>query len=238
MEAAMEAAREAAREAAESSRAARRSNPNVMVFLSIFLLMLGFFILLNALSSVEQLRVEMAVGSVAATFSSGRETPSELIAAGTRSGVFTQGATFREALEGMFEPSIPLETAALTRPGSVLEARVPARYLYRWSRAELHSRTAPMLETMADNLTRDEPDRRFEVELLLGAGPALARGRAPERAFLLERPAAFANALRARGVPGTSIRIALGEAPIGEARLTFFDRATDEAAVTFEALAR
>ena len=61
---------------AESSRAARRSDPNVIVFLSIFLLMLGFFILLNALSSIEQLRVEMAVGSVAATFSSGRDTES------------------------------------------------------------------------------------------------------------------------------------------------------------------
>ena len=225
-------------DAPDNSRAARRRNPNVIVFLSIFLLMLGFFILLNALSSLEQVRVEMAVGSVVATFSSGRSTPTEKTAAGTRTGIFRSGETFREALEGMFEPSVPLETITLARPGAVLEAKVPANYLYRWSRTELHSRTRAILDAMADNLTRNEPGRRFEVELMLGAGPSLGRGRAAERAFLIERLSAFANSLRAQGVPGSSIRIALGETPIGDARLTFFDRPVEASSVTFEGEAR
>ena len=219
-------------DAPDNSRAARRRNPNVIVFLSIFLLMLGFFILLNVLSSLEQVRVEMAVGSVVATFSSGRSTPTEKTAAGTRTGIFRSGETFREALEGMFEPSVPLETITLARPGAVLEAKVPANYLYRWSRTELHSRTRAILDAMADNLTRNEPGRRFEVELMLGAG------RAAERAFLIERLSAFANSLCAQGVPGSSIRIALGETPIGDARLTFFDRPVEASSVTFEGEAR
>ncbi len=217
--------------------AARRRDPNVIVFLSIFLLMLGFFILLNALSSVEQLRVEMAVGSVAATFSSGRDTPSDHTAAGTRAGLFTSGASFQEGLEGMFEPSVPLKTTELTRAGAVLEAAVPASYLFRWSRAEMHSRTVDILAAMADNLTRDEAGRRFEVELRLGAGPDLGRERAPERRFLMDRLAAFATSLRAQGVPASSIRLALGEAPIGHARLTFFDRPLGDAILDFGGLA-
>lgn len=215
-----------------------RRDPNVIVFLSIFLLMFGFFILLNALSSVEQLKVEMAVGSVAATFRSGATTPSDLTAAGTRAGVFKSGGTFREAVEGIFERTIPIETENLDRPGSVLEARVPASYLFRWTRAELHSRTHPLMNAMADNLTRNDPGRRLEVELLLGAGDDLARQRRAERGFLIARLAAFAERLRGLGVPGVSIRVGLHAAPMGQARLTFFDRAVEDAAVSFEGAAR
>ena len=73
--------------------------------------------------------------------------------------------------------------------------------------------------------------------MLLGAGDDLARQRRAERAFLIARLAAFAERLRGLGVPGVSIRVGLHAAPMGQARLTFFDRAVEDAAVSFEGAA-
>ncbi len=81
---------------ASFGRRRERTDPTIIVFLSIFLLLLGFFILLNAISEESQVRAELAKGSIAATFRSQRTTPSEFTAAGTRAGVFKSAGNYQE----------------------------------------------------------------------------------------------------------------------------------------------
>ena len=52
----------------------RMSDPSVVVFLSLYLLLLAFFILLNSLSQPVAERIDAALGSIDATFRSPLET--------------------------------------------------------------------------------------------------------------------------------------------------------------------
>lgn len=215
-----------------------RRDPTVIVFLSIFLLLVGFFILLNAISEEDELRAELAMGSVVATFSSTRTTPSDRIAAGTRAGISKTGHSFKDALEGLFEKTLLVETERRQPPGSVLQVTLSPLRIFRHRSVAFHSRSHALMSAMADLLSKPDSGRRYEVEMLLGAGPGLSRDQDRRRDFLARRAAAFAARLRALGVPGSAIRVGLDSRRPEEIELTFFDLNVDRARVSFGHLVR
>ena len=224
-------------EPASFGRRRERRDPTVIVFLSIFLLLLGFFILLNAISEESQVRAELVKGSVAATFRSQRTTPSEFTAAGTRAGVFKSAGNYQDALEGVFEKTIPVTSREKLPPGAVLQVRIPPLRIFRKGRVEFHSRSAPLLEAIADILSRPEAGRIYEVELIVGGDLANSVSDVARRSFLIGRLGAFAARLRGLGVPGQAIRVGLATRRGDSLQLTFFDREAERARRSFAPLA-
>ena len=123
-----------------------------IIFLSLFLLLLAFFILLNALATIEETKSREVLTSVAATFRSvvDSETQAQILISDL--GLTPETHEVLEALEQLWITSVPVTRVERLTRGQVLQLTVPANELFlggqtalRADREQLFDRTSLVL---------------------------------------------------------------------------------------------
>ena len=84
---------------------------NVALFLSLYLLLLAFFIVLYSISQREEVRTEAAINSLTATFDADRLTSDEVPQFTSSSGHFDPLENFRREVRGLFARDLPIGRA-------------------------------------------------------------------------------------------------------------------------------
>lgn len=211
-------------------------DPTIVVLLSLYLLLLAFFILLNSISNYEESRAEIAIGSLTATFRTDLPVQVDRMSSSTSTGRFRAAATFRRDVRRLFEETLPLAQFSPVQIGGVFRVTLPVDQLFHAGTTRLRLNGRRLLDGIADSLNRKEPGLRFEAELLLGTGPRLPDGPASGALLEVQRAGAFARALRRRGAPSTSILTGLRRGDPGVAQITFATRIERQAKIGFESL--
>lgn len=211
-------------------------DPTVVVLLSLYLLLLAFFILLNSISNYEETRAEVAIGSLTATFRTDLPLQVDRMSASTSTGYFRAAAAFRRDVRQLFEETLPLARFAPVQRGGTFRVTLPADQLFHAGTTRFRVNGRRLLDGIADSLNRQEPGLRFEAELLLGAGPRLPDGATSGALLEVRRAGLFARDLRARGAPPTSILAGIRPGDPGIAMITFAARVERQAKISFESL--
>lgn len=195
----------------------------ITVFLSLFMLVLAFFIVLTAISQREQKRAAEAIGSVAEVFRSGDRI---VVSPARRPGeaAFDPAGSFHEEMRRLLQATLPIAPLDPVQDGEVLRVTVPAHLLFRHGSAELLPRGRRLVEGVAEGLKRREQGLRYEAELVLGVGESLPRGANPGANLAVRRAGSFARALGEHGAPPRAIQIGLRPGDPNEAQLTFYRR--------------
>lgn len=186
-------------------------------YLAVFILLLGFFILMNALSRFEEAKVGDVLESVEAAFARGEgaEDPS---GDRFRAGSLAEAATAVRELGELILAEIPLAKLAPASDGRTLVLEMPATELLldgsgqqtvREDRVALLSRVAGILLPRAGGV-------QVRLEALLAA-----EGDPDARIGQIDGAGAIARGLVHHGAPAGALTVGMEAGPSGRLRLLF-----------------
>ncbi len=200
----------------------RRGDPNVVALLSLKLLLLGFFILLNALSEFEEHRTRSVLDSVNEAFDGRIDAPESHAPFAAALGPLEQGRAMMEEVGRLFHALIPAVRSEHAADRGRLQLELPADTLFRPGGIALQPGRDLLLRRLVAALASDgRLGLDFEVELLHGAAadaydvPAAAPGGTLE----MRRLGALVRLLVRLGVPASKLSIGLLPGRPGRARL-------------------
>lgn len=149
-----------------------RQDPNIVAMLSLYLLVLAFFILLNALSKIEEDRARVVMESVNEAFDGRVRSVESLEERPAALDELTDAATLIDELYKLFDSTIPATRARLSADAPVMQLELNADLLFRSGRAALQPGRRLLLKRLAAALL-DERNSRLHLELeLLHGVPA------------------------------------------------------------------
>lgn len=188
-------------------------------YLAVFILLLGFFILLNSLSTFEQAKVGVVMDSVEDAFA---RAPDPLGTASdrARAGALAEASRAVRELGDLILTDIPLAKLEVSSDGRTLVLVLPTAELFAGGAAGPMLRTdrTGLLNRAADVLLPREGDVRVRLEALLGtASTADTAANGP----LVGAAGAIARGLTHHGAPADALTVGLETAVPGQVRLLF-----------------
>ncbi|HYD67468.1 hypothetical protein [Azospirillum sp.] len=202
-------------------------NGSIVLLLSLFLLLLVFFIMLNAQSVQQVSRVKAVLASVERSFDF---VIDPRLRDGNDPVASRTGTVFAvERLNGvgdLFATTVAVAKVTTVTPGALMEVRLDADELFEPGTATLRRDRAGLLDRVAESLRKELPGERIELDYLV----ALSPDRPSQPPGPIERAAALARDLVARGVPAESVTIGIERGAPGASRFLFTIRSTDERA--------
>ena len=214
-----------------------RPNSGSIIFLSLFLLLLAFFILLNALATIEETKSRQVLTSVAATFRSVVDADTNAQVLLSEFGPVPEPEELLAAFEQLWVTAIPVTRVERIESGQAMQMTIPANELFLGGEDVLRTDRKALLERVVKVVSLPVKGAVQDLKVVLGSDPVsgdeLDRGgNLPmRRAVILARTLVEAGAKPDR--IGAGIRV-------GESKslsLRFAVRAAARARVAFEELA-
>ncbi|WP_142848952.1 hypothetical protein [Telmatospirillum sp. J64-1] len=197
------------------------------LMLSVFLLLLAFFILLNSLSTYQDVRGQAVLESVKSTFSPQRESPSLMPERADLGEVLAAQQSFQDRLQSVMEGAIPAVRLNFIRAGRELEAVFHSDNLFVEDQVALRPGRGPFLDGIAAAMAAAPPGLRFEMDVMVGvADGAMPVGETLEAA----RAGLVVREMGTRGLDGSALAIGMERGHPGRVRLVFRVRGQDAAA--------
>ncbi len=201
----------------------RVTDPSVVVFLSLYLLLLAFFILLNSLSQPVAERTDAALGSIDATFRSPLETIVQSRTATSTPGSVVGPDKLQPSLRKLFETTLPVARFRVLEDGNIIRVSAPVSSFFEPDSDRLRLTRHDLMDGIAAGLVQAARVTRFEIEFRIGTGKTLPTPRWALDALPIRRAAGLARDLRRRGVAGDLI--GTGVTPGARDRIVIFFRA-------------
>ena len=152
-----------------------RSNSNMMLLLSLNLILLAFFILLNSLAEFETDRARAVLESVKQAFHGKVEVAGQLPATSNALGELPEVAAKMREVGSLFEAIAPLAHAKSLRRANSVQIDLPASALFRPGSPRIRQARETLLERLAHSLRKThEGAPRYLFEILVGIGPRKA----------------------------------------------------------------
>ncbi len=193
--------------------AAPQGNAGLVPFLSLFLLLLVFFLFLISLSRVEVERTHRVIGSLTTTFRAQVVGPERAFA--PAAGPLAGAKRLQRDLTGLLRGRTVLAGVEIARLGSAVRVDLPAAVLFAEGEAELRGESMGLLEWAATAVSTPPAGLRHRVDVLV-SGTMAPEADAPLAA---RRAAALAQELVVRGAPTTALAAGVFEGPPGALRL-------------------
>jgi hypothetical protein len=201
------------------------SNSTALVFVSLYFLLLAFFIYLNSISVPTEERIRDVIGSVDVAFK-GNDVSHPVSMQNTIEGADLGISRFHAQLRQVYEASIPLVENEVNEEGDQLQFRIPISQLfargdfqYRENREELFDATAQILIKRGNV----EPT---DMEILIDTGNTLPNGDEIKGNLEVKRISTIVNAFVERGVASRNVFIGLSEEGTEMVTFKFYVRKT------------
>lgn len=200
----------------------------VFGFLSLFLLVLAFFIVLVTISTVETVKSKAVMRSLTSTFTPIVPVGPEPDAFTAKEGEILGGAAFQEKITGLFSTAFQVAKVKVVKPGRLMQVEMPAGALFADGAARVRPAAQPFLDRIVAALGARPPGIRFDVEFVIGAGAPPDRMLPVAQTLEMARAGAFAREMLARGAPPKSLSIGLQPGDPAAVTIRFYVRSGDE----------
>ena len=192
----------------------------VALFLALYLLLLAFFILLNTISTFEEVKTREVQESLSSAFASILPPTTSLNPLTSLSGPLVQAQKKQEDLAKLFKTDVKVTKVEVIQPGKLMEVIMYTDQLFDPEEARLRVTQTDFINRLAATMDGSPDGLRYEVELLMGA-EADKRGRlSPAQTLPVARVGAFARAIEAAGAPKGTAYVGLN--PSGDPELVTF----------------
>jgi len=192
-----------------------------LVFVSLYLVLLAFFLVLNAASTKEEDKVRSAMESIDARFRGPFYEESGVIDVKQRPGVLR---TSNDALDDI---GVLLRGIALTpglkgqADGDTLKVSVLTHKLFAPRDGDLRANQAGLFDSLAEILMRSDEDGPVDTSFIVGTGESLPKPGTPAATLAARRAASLQQALVSRGVVPSTIAAGIGTEDAVTTVLTF-----------------
>jgi hypothetical protein len=199
--------------ARKKAEAPAKVDNSVSLFVSLYLVVLAFFILLNSISKVQQKKSEEAMQSLTETFAeeeSDVSLPFIEKSAGIGSQVSTDG--FFAPVGKLAKEMLSLTDADVVETGNTMVLTIPVSTFYVKDSDQIQGKQNAFMNTLADQLTKmaegTEVNVEFSIGLLIGAQVGNPNASQDVRLGML-RAGNFARVLTSMGVNDRAIYVGL-----------------------------
>ena len=204
------------------------------MILSLFLLLLAFFILLNAISTTTEVKSRAVIDSLISTFQSRVEATQTAQIFVSSLGTPPQPEELIGEMERLWVSELPVAEVNVLTKGRMMQMRLPANKVFPGGKALVRKDRRFLLENMASVIATQAPGYVNEIELLIGvdwrAGEALDVGPAN---LEVSRAIALVRTIVEAGAPAESISMGVREGDGRELRLRFHVREAGKARIDF-----
>ena len=170
--------------------------------LSLFLLLLAFFILLVAISKFESEKIDQVLFSLDEAF----EVPEELLLADqavtSREGRLSPQQEFFEVIDKVFRDELQFTKVRVVNEGDNMIIAVPLEGIFDGDSSEIRVEAAGLMGRLAESLNRDVLDGRYNLDMIVPLGRSES-----DRELAIRRAGRFARALAAHGAPSEAMSI-------------------------------
>ena len=200
-------------------------NPHLMLVLSLYLLLLAFFVVLNSISNTEISRSQAVSGSLNETFAAQGKPAEKSATLVSSQGNVLAGAAFLSRVGNLIKTELAFATVEDVLPGRVMAVTMSADSLFIPGQEAINPLHRPIVDRVAKALINPSPGVRYDVDILVG--------KSATDDLVLGRSAFLANVFAAAGTPARSIAAGIEQDSPGQLRLLFYVRPRNEARLVF-----
>ena len=201
-------------------------NSTMFLFLSLYLLVLAFFILLVSFSTLEDVKAKTAMKSLTATFST--VLPSTDPTALQSEDSSASGQAFQEQVTGIFGTSLQVAKVEIVQPGRLMRIIVPTDALFQPGKAKVREAQTALLDRIIATLSGRPPGMRHDLELVMADRFIKDKDLSTDRNMVLRRADAFVQEMLSRGVPPDSVTVGVKPGNPHQIIMWFYVRSIDE----------
>jgi hypothetical protein len=211
------------------------SNSSMSLFVSLYLVILAFFILLNSISKIEKEKQAESINSLKDTFSDVKHDEDiPYIEQSSSAGKDVDTTSYFAPVKKIAADVLELTDAQIIETGNTMEMIIPVDKFYAPKNAQILERQEIFLNRMADELTKMSGGIYVDVEFMIGfliggTGPGTTE---EERKLSIDRAGTFARYMVQIGVNPESVFIGVTEDETKDIRLTFTTRGDGAKEVT------
>ena len=192
----------------------REGSSNIVLMLSLMLILLAFFILLNSLSEFEAGKAQAVIESVNRAFNGKIESARQTPAHSASLGALPEAEANIREVASLFEAIVPSARVKQIRRAKAVRVELPAASLFQPAGVRLRPGGEILIQRFARWLARDSRGGpSYDLKVLLGVGAPPAGGAGPvtpdPRSLEVRRAAALAQRLVEGGLPPPVLSIGL-----------------------------
>lgn len=203
------------------------------LFLSLYVLVLAFFIVLVTISSPEKVKSRAVMDSLTSTFASLMAPSTDLTAFTAKEGDFLAAQAFQEQIAAVFSAPVRIARVEVVQPGRLMRVTMPADSLFRPETAEIRETQVPLLDRIVASLSVVTPGLHYDMEFLIGSVPASGGMLPVSETLETARAGVFARTMVGRGAPPGTVALGLRSGDPRQIVMRFFVRPRDEVRLEF-----
>lgn len=218
----------------KQSNIRRRPDAGITIFLSLFLLLLAFFILLNALATIEETKSRQVITSVAAAFRSVVDAEARAQILISDLGPTPEAEEVLEALDQLWVTSVPVAKVEKLTQGQIMQMTIPVNELFLGGQAVLRADRESLFDRTGLLLGLATKGAVTEAQIAFGTRRGEGTLADREGQLAAERAGRIAAALVAHDAPSERLSIGLWDSDPSLLRVRFEIRDAARAQVTFK----
>jgi hypothetical protein len=205
------------------------NNTTILQFLSLYLLVLAFFILLVTISTFEKVKSSAVMDSLNSTFATVLPPSTELTDFNSKSGPILAGQAFQDKTNNLFATTLGVEKIEVIQPGRIMRVQMAADSLFEIDKAVMREAQRPMIDRLIASLSSRPPGFQFDMEFVIGSAYATGTSLPIGETLEMKRAGAFVQEMLGRGVPPDAISIGMRHGEEGQVVMWFYVRSPEDA---------
>jgi len=187
---------------------------SVVQFLSLYLIILAFFILLVSISTVSQEKSEAVLNSISKELK--KKKPKA-------------GKVFQDKTAVLFADAIGVEKTEVMQVGKIMRIVMAADALFDINQATVKKEQRPLIDRLISALNNRPKGTQFDMEFVIGSVYSTGSRLPVKQTLAMSRAGAFARELLNRGAPPDAISIGMAPVKEGQVVMWFYVRSPDDA---------
>lgn len=167
------------------------------MFLSVYLLLLAFFILLNSISTFHEVRTKAVMDSLTSTFAT--LMPVRSVPYSSQTGTVVGARDLFDRVGELFEAAIPAAKIKVAQTGHLMQVSFPVDALFLPDKPDIRPAQGALVNRLAAALGAPPRGVRYEATLLVGIGQGETAGLPIGENLAVARTGAFAREMVRRG---------------------------------------
>jgi hypothetical protein len=186
-----------------SSGASSAANVSVMeLFVSLFLILLCFFVVMNSISNQQLVKAHAAVKSVEGAFKDKHHLKFDIMALVAKSRLDEPNQAYYADVHNLLAAMVDFSGRFPDPNSNPIRIEIPANTLFVRGQSRLRFDQAQFFDSLATALKDAGPGEERSLEILVDSGASSPGQETMWRNLYVKRAANFAKEIEKRGVPG------------------------------------
>ncbi len=202
----------------------KKSDDTTGLFVSLYLIVLAFFVVMNSISNQDQNKVNAATESVTRAFSNPYEPEADFVDVSANEKALTPNDEFYDQILGVFASLVGFEGKFPTKGGDVVKVKFKTSNLFEDDSREFRPEQQAFLKQLSGYLAGGRDSEKREIDIVIYSGKVLPSGPRYWEDINILRAGAFASQLEKMGVPGNKLSIGMVKGEEDRMVVTFYNR--------------